>query len=274
MKRADEEGCPMTRARIGPEEAAHYRKHGFVVVPGLFDTDSLALWKGRLRAIIDGEVDPAEHMLVMRDVMVAKGVVKPRSRAEGIAKLQDFEEDPVLFGYARDPRVLNCVEALIGPDLFTLHTMLINKPPNVDGRHPLHQDIIYFPYRPGDRIVGTWTALDRATKENGCLVGIPGSHRMEIAPHEHPDWEHVNLGYLGVQGLGPDERRVHFELEPGDTLFFHPHLVHGSGRNRTQGFRRSILTHYASADCEFQEAIASALPQRYYVPVRGRRPIR
>jgi phytanoyl-CoA hydroxylase len=97
---------------------------------------------------------------------------------------------------------------------------------------------------------------------------------MEIAPHEHPDWEHVNFGYVGVRDLGPDERRVHFELEPGDTLFFHPHLVHGSGRNKTQGFRRSILTHYASADCEFVEAIANALPQRHYVPVRGRRPVR
>jgi phytanoyl-CoA hydroxylase len=145
----------MTKPRIGPEEEAHYRKHGFVVVPGLFDADSVEVWKGRLRAIVEGETPPADHMLVMRDVMVAKGVVEPRSRAEAIAKLQDFENDPVLFGYARDPRVLDCVEALIGPDLFTLHTMLINKPPNVDGRHPLHQDIIYFPYRPGDRIVGT-----------------------------------------------------------------------------------------------------------------------
>jgi phytanoyl-CoA hydroxylase len=135
----------------------------------------------------------------------------------------------------------------------------------------LHQDIIYFPYRPGDKIVGTWTALERSTKENGCLVGIPGTHRMEIAAHENPDWEYVNFGYVGIEGIGADERRVHFELEPGDTLFFHPHLIHGSGRNRTQGFRRSILTHYASADCEFIEAIARALPQRYYELVRGRR---
>ncbi len=262
----------MISPRIGQEEQAHYWKHGYIVVRGLFDQESLERWKDRLRAIVDGEVEPAEHMLVMKDVMVAKGAVSPASPAEAISKLQDFENDPVLFGYTKDPRLLDCVEALIGPDLFTLHTMLINKPPNVDGRHPLHQDIIYFPWRPGDQMVGSWTALEPATRENGCLVGIPGTHTSEIVPHEHPDWDYVNLGYVGASGIGADERRVHFELDPGDVVLFHPHLLHGSGRNRTQGFRRSILTHYASAHCEFNETLGKLLPQRYYTLVRGEWP--
>ena len=44
-----------------------------------------------------------------------------------------------------------------------------------------------------------------------------------------------------------DERSVHFELDPGDTVFFHPNRIHGSGSNRSAGFRRSILTHFTSA---------------------------
>jgi len=261
----------MTASRIGKEELAHYWEHGYVVIPGLFDQTTLDRWLGRLAAIIDGKVPAAEHMLVMQDVMVAKGAVKPVAPAEAIAKLQDFENDPVLFCYSKDDRVLDCVEAIIGHNILSIHTMLINKPPNVDGRHPLHQDIVYFPYRPGDKIVGTWTALERVTKENGCLVGLPGTHRSEILPHGNPDWEYLNFGYFGIQGMGADERRMHFELDPGDTIFFHPHLIHGSGRNRTRGFRRSILTHYASAQCEFNEGFAKLLPQRYYALVRGTR---
>ncbi len=259
----------MTSSQIGQQEQEHYWKHGYVVVRGLFDEASLERWKDRFRAIVDGEVTVADHMLVMKDVMVAKGAVAPNSPAEATAKLQDFENDPVLFSYSKDARLLDCVESLIGPDILAIHTMLINKPPNVDGRHPLHQDIIYFPWRPGDRIVGSWTALEKVTRENGCLVGIPGTHTSEILPHENPDWDFVNFGFLGVAGMGADERRVHFELDPGDVVLFHPHLLHGSGRNRTQGFRRSILTHFASAHCDFDEEVTKILPKRYYTLVRG-----
>ena len=49
----------MSAPRIGPEEQAHYMKHGYVVVPGLFDRESLERWKERFRAIVDGEVEPA-----------------------------------------------------------------------------------------------------------------------------------------------------------------------------------------------------------------------
>ncbi len=47
--------------------------------------------------------------------------------------------------------MLDFVEAIIGPNIKAMHTMLINKPPNAGetGRHPLHQDLHYFPFRPG-----------------------------------------------------------------------------------------------------------------------------
>ncbi|MCG8588444.1 MAG: phytanoyl-CoA dioxygenase family protein [Proteobacteria bacterium] len=227
-----------------------YRRQGYAVVPGLIEAPERALYLERLQDIVDGRVEPAERMLVMRDVMVAKGAVAPGTRLEAIAKLQDYEQDPVLDGYATHPRILDGVEALLGPGIQSIHTMLINKPPHVDGRHPLHQDLLYFPFRPADRIVGVWTALERVTRENGCLVVVPESHNLELLPHGNPDWEYVNLAYFGAEGVGAHPERRHLEMEPGDTVFFHPLLLHGSGRNRTEGFRRAISAHYASLDCE------------------------
>ena len=40
-------------------------------------------------------------------------------------------------------------------------------------------------------------------------------------------------------------------LDPGDTVFFHPLLLHGSGVNRSDDSRRAISCHYASATCEY-----------------------
>ncbi len=44
--------------------------------------------------------------------------------------------------------------------------------------------------------------------------------------------------YHGIKNFHPDDERVHLEMEKGDTIFFHPLLYHGSGMNRTDGFRK------------------------------------
>lgn len=48
----------------------------------------------------------------------------------------------------------------------------------------------------------------------------------------------VNKMYHGIQNYNPSHPRVHLEMGTGDTVFFHPLLIHGSGMNRTQGFRK------------------------------------
>ena len=262
----------MSENPISDEMLESYWKRGFVVVPGLIPTPDLGVWVERLTEIVEGRIEPAEGMLVMKDVMVAKGAVSPGSRMEAIAKIQDYEQDPVFDSYTIHPAILDCVERIVGPEVQTIHTMLINKPPNVDGRHPLHQDLLYFPFRPADRIVASWTALERVTKQNGCLVVVPGSHRGELLEHANPEWEWVNGGYFGVKDLGGAlEERIHLEMEPGDTVFFHPILLHGSGRNRTQGFRRAISAHYTALDVEWAwEGDATAVRRKYRI-VRGER---
>ncbi len=252
-----------------PEQREFYDQNGYLVVRELFRTEELKPWLERLAALIDGSVEPASPMLLMRDVMVAKGAVQPGTKAEAIAKLQDFQNDPVLFGYARSPQLLDWIEALIGPDIKAIHNMLINKPPNVDGRHPLHQDLLYFPFRPANAIVASWTALEEVTRENGCLVIVAGSHLGELLPHGNPDWEYLNLAYFGAKGVAADPERVHLEMAPGDTVFFHPLLLHGSGRNRSTGFRRAISCHFASSRCEYLPDM-EPYKERAKVLLRGR----
>jgi phytanoyl-CoA hydroxylase len=210
----------------------------------------------------------------MKDVMVARGAIEPTSQLEAIAKLQDYESDPVLDSYRLHPAVLDAVERIVGPNVMSIHTMLINKPPNVDGRHPLHQDLLYFPFRPADSIVATWTALEPVTRENGCLVVVPGSQRGELLAHGAPageEWKYLNGGYFGARDIDRAvDQRVHLPMEPGDTVFFHPILLHGSGRNRTSGFRRAISAHYARTDSRWEWVAQEDHGRRYRI-VRGER---
>ncbi len=264
-------GDPVADPTLTREELQRYWRDGYVLKRGLIDQGTVDSLRERFQGLTQGRVPPAKGMLVMRDVLIAKGKVEATRPEEEIAKIQDFAGDPVFFGYVRDPRILDCVEQIIGPDIQSIHTMLINKPPNVDGRHPLHQDLVYFPFRPMDKIVASQTALEPMTRENGCLSVVPGSHERGLIEHEDLPWEGANAGYWGAKGVGAHPDRVHVELEPGDTLFFHPVLLHGSGRNRSQGFRRAISGHYASTQCVRIWSDPDE-PTRQFTVLRGREP--
>ncbi len=226
-----------------------YWEQGYLLLPGLFDAERLAAWGARFEALASGRTPTPDGMIVMKDIMVAKGAVAPATPVHAINKILNLQDDPVLFAYAQDDALLDAVRSLVGEEINCISSNVFNKPPGVDGRHPLHQDLRYFTLRPADKIVATWTALGPCKRENGCLAVIPGTHRGKLHDHREPDWDYVNFGFFGAEDVDPT-KRLHVEMEPGDTLLFHPLLVHGSGRNRSDAFRRAISVHYASADCE------------------------
>ena len=235
--------------RLSSSQIERYWERGCLLLPGLVPERRLAAYEDRFVTLACGEAVPAPEMKIMRDVMVVKGAVTPATPLHGFNKLINFEDDAALYGYTLEPGLLGAVRSLIGDDLYSISTNVFNKPPGVDGRHPLHQDLRYFRIRPADRIIGTWTAFGAINRENGCLAVIPGSHRGPLLDHGNPDWEYVNAGFFGIEPEGLGER-VHVPMAPGDTLLFHPLLIHGSGHNRSDGFRRAISSHYAAADCE------------------------
>jgi len=69
----------------------------------------------------------------------------------------------------------------------------------------------------------------------------------------------VNKAYHGIHNLTEKDgdAMLHVEMEPGDTLFFHPLLIHGSGRNLSRRYRKAISCHYASTRCHFAELSGS-----------------
>ena len=134
--------------------------------------------------------------------------------------------------------------------------MYINKPPDTGlgtSVHPTHQDLFYFPFRPAQKQVGIWTAMEYINQQNGCLYVLPGSHKTGVLlEHNYPKDQLVNKGYLGIHSLTKEdeEKFVYLDMEPGDTIFFSTLLIHGSGPNKSDKARKACSTHYASMQCE------------------------
>ncbi|XP_069703083.1 phytanoyl-CoA dioxygenase, peroxisomal-like [Periplaneta americana] len=227
-----------------------YEAKGYLVIPKLIDDDLIEEFRQRFVDICEGRI-PKGTMILMKEVSLKDTDLKGEFL---YYKAQDYHWDEVLSKYALHPKVLDYVECFTGPNIKAMHSMLINKPPDsgkMTSKHPLHQDLHYFPFRPADRIVAVWTAMEKVNEDNGCLVVIPGSHKGELLPHDYPKWEHgANKAFHQVEGY-EDHPLVPLHMEKGDTVFFHPILIHGSDINKTKGFRKAISCHYAASECHY-----------------------
>jgi phytanoyl-CoA hydroxylase len=238
-----------------------YEANGFLVVRNNVPLDDITRWTNHFQRLCTGELAFAKGTQVVRDVGFIRQGRKEKSE-ETINKITNLEADDVLMSYCSHPDVVSMLEAILGKSgakTIPFTPMVVNKPPDVglgSSRHPVHQDLFYMPIRPASKIVCAWTAMDRCTRENGCLFVHPGSHTGPLVPHDRPETGVVNPGFIGLKGEcdESDELQadvVWLEMEPGDTVFFHPILHHGSGRNSSAGYRKAISAHFASTECVY-----------------------
>lgn len=263
---------PDVARRLSPDQVDHYWREGYVTVPDVLSPAEVERYRARARAIARGDHPPAAADRLVRDVHFAKGRLPlPGDPERALWKLMNPDRfDPVLAECLRLPRALDALESLLGEDLLAFLLMLVYKPPGLpQSYHPFHQDGVFFPFGPHDRIAAVWIALDPVDAENGSLCVVPGSHRLDV--HAHEALEGVNAGAFGARGAeeSPDlrERSVTVALPPGHAVLFHPHLFHRTGGNRTDRHRRVITLHVASSRCTAETAITDEFG---FVPVRGR----
>eukprot|EP00075_Anas_platyrhynchos_P027014 XP_027316267.1 phytanoyl-CoA dioxygenase, peroxisomal [Anas platyrhynchos] len=233
---------------LTPEQRQFYEDNGYLLVKKLVSDEDIERFRKEFIRICRKEVSLPGAMIMKNTALKSE-----YGQSENVVnKVQDFQEDEELFRYCTLPEILKYVECFTGPNIMAMHTMLINKLPDSDQQtflHPMHQDLHYFPFRPADRIVCSWTAMERADKTNGCLVVQPGTHKEPLKPHAYPQWEgKTNKLFHGIIDYDDKGPKVHLVMEKGDTVFFHPLLIHGSGINRTSGFRKSISCHFASSE--------------------------
>lgn len=108
--------------------------------------------------------------------------------------------------------------------------------PSNDRFYPLHQELGLFSHRN----FTAWTPLVPLDGDAGGLAVVKGSHRLGILPHRH--LAEFN-GYHGVEQR-EDWSTVAVTPSVGQTVLFHPHLVHGSLPNRSSRVIWVLIARY------------------------------
>ena len=146
----------------------------------------------------------------------------------------------------RDPRILDPVADLIGPDIFCWASDFMIKNPGRRDRVTWHQDSTYWGLSSLD-IVTAWVAFTPSTLESGCMRVVPASHLNDQLPH-HDTFGADNLLSRGQEiAVTVDEGgAVDIVLDPGQMSLHHVRLVHGSGPNTAAHRRVGFVIRYVA----------------------------
>ncbi|KAK3241007.1 hypothetical protein CYMTET_49194 [Cymbomonas tetramitiformis] len=155
----------------------------------------------------------------------------------------------------RHPRILEVVQAILGPDILVWSSDVNIKGPSSDSFFSWHQDATYAGLAPSEDVLTCWLALSPSNERSGCLRFYPESHHQGQLTHtERPAatnllafGQTVDLEQLRTsRGLCTSEP-VSAELDPGECSFHHFYNVHGSGPNTSTERRVGFAIRYMAA---------------------------
>src|SRR5579859_2550793 len=249
---------PYERYRVSVEEYVTFHRQGFLVVRGLVPLDDVQELVRHTEDLMHGRID-VPGLEPPSPGTTPQEMERRYLRIHMLHRVLEVHERFLLH-----PRVLDVLQALIGPDVMAMQSMLFLKFPGGEGQG-YHQDSYYIPTVP-DSLCGAWLAVDRADEENGCMWFTPGTQHEPIYPTadrgranhgdtladlgtvanvSHTDETVNTLSRVGAKYPG---REVPAIADPGDVVFFGGHILHRSHRNRSKDrFRRSFVGHYANA---------------------------
>ncbi len=151
-------------------------------------------------------------------------------------------DERFIWELASDPKILDCIEALMGPDVMVLSTHFFCKYARTTQKFVAwHQDVTYWGLKPPYALTA-WYAIDDSDVENGCMRVIPGSHRQGIVEHGKSSRAGNLLSInQAVESEVDEGQAVDLVLKSGQISIHHGHLIHGSNPN-TSNRRRCGLT--------------------------------
>jgi phytanoyl-CoA hydroxylase len=224
-------------ARMGltQEQQAFFAEHGYLVVADVFSGEEVA----RFQRACDEISAQATGLTQSTDRLKMKVFDDNIKLVQQVG--DPHEMSGVWLDLVKDARLLDRVEALLGPNLLVYYSQLMMKAPRQGFTAPWHQDFAFFPHSKAE-ILACTVAIDDATLENGCIHVIPGSHRLGLINHYNREGVFTEI----VQDHSAFDERTEVALtaKAGSVIFWHSLTLHRSHPNRTEKPRRALVIEY------------------------------
>ncbi|MBA3943021.1 MAG: phytanoyl-CoA dioxygenase family protein [Herpetosiphonaceae bacterium] len=219
------------------EQVEHYQEQGYVLLPGVFSASEATEFRREAHELMD-------RLMRNQDIDATWGsarmsVTEPHTKLLHCHNVQF--QSAALTRLLVDPRLVDPVADLIGPNIQLHHNKLFIKPPEKGSPFPMHQDYPFFPHA-RDTMLAAIIHFDDAPLAKGCVQIVPGSHKHGPLEHDAEGSFHLPLEQWPLDLATP------MEAKAGDVLIFSYLTVHGSGINASNEARTTLLVQMRAAD--------------------------
>jgi hypothetical protein len=208
-----------------------YFSNGYAILTDVFNDKDIA----KARSVVDEVVANAVDLGSVAELEPSNPSIPRRIWAPS-ARYPEFAS------MARNARLLDRLEPLLGPNIELQYTKLNMKGPKVDSVVEWHQDFSYYPHTNTD-LLSVLIYLDDATDENACLQVVPQSHKRGLLDHSIDGWFRGKVtDPAAVKGA------VSVPGKAGTCVVLHCLTLHASPKNFSDRYRRVYIPAYRAAD--------------------------
>jgi len=245
---------------FGDADLAQFEREGYVIARGLAPVAAVARMREVALAHLVEPRLPVEYETDTQYPGAPASLDVPGGRTVR-RLLQAYARDAVFREWALSPLLAVRLAQLLGAPVELSqahHNCIMTKHPAYSSVTGWHRDIRYWSFEKPE-LISVWLALGEENPRNGCLLLLPGSHRMVFRSEQLDAAQFLRTDLDENQTLLRTKTTA--ELHAGDVLFFHCRLFHAAGRNQTAETKLSVVhTYHAAGNRPLAGTRSAALP--------------
>ncbi|HLL90915.1 MAG TPA: phytanoyl-CoA dioxygenase family protein [Tepidisphaeraceae bacterium] len=212
--------------RLTEQQQHFYRDNGYLIdLPPIFTRDEMRIHNAKL----------AELMKLLRPGETAKDI------------REWHETSRWLYDICMNPKILDLVEGLLGPDFFMWASNFFIKEPRTTDTVGWHQDSYYWPMSPHNSVT-VWLAFTDVDEANGAMKIVPGSHKAGLIKHKRSAQTDSVLTLELEKGTFREDAAVSLRLNAGQVSLHDDAAVHGSPANPSDRRRAGLTIRYSGTN--------------------------
>lgn len=219
-------------------ESKQFWEKGYLKIREAFDKEEMRL----IRHLVNSLPAMNARAEAVRE-RISQGA---RPSFETIFVWNDTARHDIFSKAVRSHKIMERLEYFFKDAVYAYHNKVALKYPGIVG-FSYHQDYAYW-YNMGNLypdMAAAFIAVDKSTRQNGCLKIVEGSHKLGRI-------DHVLRDGVSDSGVCPDRLafilqrlpEVYVELDVGDAVVFHCNTLHGSDDNNSQDSRIALIGTY------------------------------